>query len=77
MTRYGENCKLIIIGDSKQSDINGKSGFPAIFKAFNDVRSEEEGIYTFKLTENDITRSPLLKFIIKQLEKSKPKRRST
>jgi phosphate starvation-inducible protein PhoH and related proteins len=78
MTRYGENCKLIVIGDSKQSDINGKSGFPAIFKAFNDARSEEEGIYTFKLTENDITRSPLLKFIIKQLEKSKPKRnRST
>lgn len=71
MTRYGENCKLLIIGDSKQSDINGKSGFPSIFRAFNNEDSEEEGIYTFKFTDNDITRSQLLKFIIKQLDKQK------
>ena len=68
MTRFGENCKLIITGDSEQSDINGKSGFPAIFKAFNTKRSEQQGIYTFKFNEDDITRSPLLKFIIKQLK---------
>ena len=67
MTRFGENCKLIIIGDSEQSDINGKSGFPSIYNAFNNKKSENKGIFTFKFTENDITRSPLLKFIIKQL----------
>ena len=69
MTRYGDNCKLLIIGDSKQADINTKSGFPQIFKAFNNEESEEEGIYTFKFTDDDITRSQLLKFIIKQLDK--------
>jgi len=69
MTRFGENCKLLVIGDSKQSDINGKSGFPKLFNAFNNPESENEGIYTFKFDETSITRSPLLKFIIKQLDK--------
>jgi phosphate starvation-inducible protein PhoH and related proteins len=69
MTRFGENCKLLVIGDSKQSDINGKSGFPKIYDAFNNEESEQQGIYTFKFTEDDITRSPLLKFIIRQLGK--------
>ena len=71
LTRFGENCKLMIIGDSKQSDINGKSGFPSIYNAFENEESEQEGIYTFKFTEDDITRSPLLSFIIKQLDKVK------
>ena len=77
MTRYGDNCKLLIIGDSKQADINSKSGFPQIYKAFNNKDSEEEGIYTFQFTEDDITRSPLLKFIIRQLDKTTKKPRTT
>ena len=71
LTRFGDNCKLLIIGDTKQSDINGKSGFPSIYNAFNNEESESEGIYTFKFDENDITRSKLLSFIIKQLDKIK------
>jgi len=69
MTRYGENCKLIIIGDSKQSDINGKSGWPHIFRTFDNEESEAEGIYSFKFTEDDIMRSELLRFIVTQLDK--------
>jgi len=68
MTRYGDNCKLIVVGDSRQSDINGRSGWPSIYKAFNNEESEDNGIYTFKLTEDDITRSELLKFIVTQIE---------
>lgn len=71
LTRFGDNCKLLIVGDTKQSDINGKSGFPSIYNAFNNEESEDEGIYTFKFDENDITRSGLLSFIIKQLDKIK------
>tara|TARA_S200002703_G_scaffold103445_2_gene89679 strand:- start:452 stop:1216 length:765 start_codon:yes stop_codon:yes gene_type:complete len=71
MTRFGENCKLLIIGDSKQSDIFDRSGFPVIFNAFDNQESEDEGIYCFEFDQTDITRSPLLSFIVNQLEKAK------
>ena len=71
MTRFGDNCKLLIIGDTRQSDINGKSGFESIYSAFDNEESENEGIYTFTLGVGDITRSKLLGFIITQLDKIK------
>ena len=73
MTRFGENCKMLIVGDSKQSDINGKSGFNTVMEKFNDEESEENDIYCFKFTENEITRSEILKFIVKKLAKRKPR----
>mgnify|MGYP003320972455 CR=1 FL=1 len=33
LTRFGERSKYIDVGDSNQSDINGKSGFSPIIKA--------------------------------------------
>ena len=73
MTRFGENCKMLIIGDSKQSDINGKSGFNSVMEKFNDRESEENNIFCFKFTENEITRSEILKFIVKKLAKRRPR----
>lgn len=67
MTRFGENSKMMIIGDTKQSDINGKSGFKHMFDRFNDQESEDNGIYCFKFTEDDIMRSEILKFIVSKL----------
>jgi len=64
LTRFGKNCKLFIIGDSRQSDIQ-KSGFEKIMGAFNTDESHEHGISAFHFTEEDITRSKLLKFIVK------------
>lgn len=64
LTRFGRNCKLFIIGDSLQSDIQ-KSGFEKIMKAFDTDHSHEQGINAFHFTEEDITRSKLLKFIVK------------
>jgi phosphate starvation-inducible PhoH-like protein len=72
LTRFGKNCKLFIIGDSLQSDIQ-KSGFEKIMKAFDTEQSHENGINAFHFTEEDITRSKLLKFIVKVIASIKPK----
>ena len=71
LTRFGENTKMLVIGDTKQSDINGKSGFRPIYNCFNDEESEEQGIYCFKLSEQDIMRSEILRFIVKKIEANK------
>lgn len=63
LTRFGKGCKLFVIGDSLQSDIP-KSGFQSFMKAFSCENSKEHGIETFHFTEDDITRSKLLKFIV-------------
>jgi len=65
LTRFGKNCKLFVIGDTRQSDIFDRSGFEKIMKAFDTEESQEHGINTFHFTEDDITRSKLLKFIVK------------
>jgi phosphate starvation-inducible PhoH-like protein len=72
LTRFGKNCKLFIIGDSLQSDIQ-KSGFEKIMSAFDTADSNSNGIHTFHFTEEDITRSKLLKFIVKVIAGIKSK----
>lgn len=72
LTRFGKNCKLFIIGDSLQSDIQ-KSGFEKIMSAFDTDDSNSNGIHTFHFTEEDITRSKLLKFIVKVIAGIKSK----
>jgi len=72
LTRFGKNCKLFIIGDSLQSDIQ-KSGFEKIMSAFDTNDSNSNGIHTFHFTEEDITRSKLLKFIVKVIASMKSK----
>ena len=71
ITRVGEFSKVFILGDPDQSDINGKSGFVKIMNAFDDDESKENGIYTFKFTEDDIVRSGLVKYIVKKLKNVK------
>ena len=69
LTRFGENTKYIVIGDSFQSDIGNKSGFTKIRQAFNDEESEQQGIHSFIFSENEVVRSQILKFIVKRLER--------
>lgn len=71
LTRFGENSKYVLIGDSFQSDIGNKSGFKKIQTVFNDKDSTDKGIYTFEFTENEVVRSEILKFIVKKLELNK------
>tara|TARA_R100000008_G_C3587463_1_gene173656 strand:- start:7099 stop:7899 length:801 start_codon:yes stop_codon:yes gene_type:complete len=67
LTRFGENTKYIITGDTQQSDIGSKTGFKSILNAFNTEESYKHGICTFKFNELDIVRSEILKYIVKVL----------
>ena len=70
MTRIGEFSKLLLCGDPEQSDLpNGKSGFNKVYEHFNNTESQENGIHCFELTENDVVRSELCRFIIHKFKK--------
>jgi phosphate starvation-inducible PhoH-like protein len=63
-TRIGEFSKVIICGDPDQSDLPfGKSGFNTVYNAFNNVEAQSHGIYCVELTEEDIVRSELCKYV--------------
>lgn len=68
LTRVGEGTKIFIVGDERQSDINGKSGFVDFIRAFDDEECRENGIFNFKFTEEDIVRSEILKLIVRKME---------
>lgn len=68
ITRLGAFSKMIICGDTRQSDINGKSGFKRMFDIFNDEKSQENGIYCFEFTTEDVMRSGTVKYILEKLE---------
>ncbi len=67
LTRFGENSKYLVVGDTFQADIGEKSGFKNIFKAFDEPICDENGITTFKFNEEDIVRSEILRFIVERL----------
>ena len=71
LTRFGKNCKLFVIGDTRQSDIFDKSGFKKIMNVFDTEESNTHGIHSFHFTEDDITRSKLLKYIVKVISSIK------
>ena len=72
ITRLGKNSKLIICGDSRQSDIGHKSGFGKMMEHFAScIESAKWGLEFFKFTSDDIVRSPFLKFIIEEIDKMK------
>jgi phosphate starvation-inducible PhoH-like protein len=70
LTRFGENTKYVVIGDSFQSDIGNKNGFTKIRSSFDDQESEDKGINNFVFGENEVVRSEILRFIVKKLENS-------
>jgi phosphate starvation-inducible PhoH-like protein len=64
MSRIGEFSKVFLCGDPEQSDLpHGKSGFAKVYDLFNNDESKENGIFCMELTEADIVRSELCKFI--------------
>ncbi len=68
LTRFGENTKYVIAGDTSQADIGKHSGFPFICQRFMGGECESEGIFNFKFTTEDIVRSKILRFIVSRLE---------
>jgi phosphate starvation-inducible PhoH-like protein len=66
-TRMGKFSKLILIGDIRQSDIKN-SGFEKIYNLFDDKKSSDKGIMTFKFGTDDIMRNDILAYIIERFE---------
>jgi phosphate starvation-inducible PhoH-like protein len=63
-TRIGEFSKVIICGDPDQSDLPaGKSGFNTVYNAFNNSDAQAHGIHCIELTEENIVRSELCKYV--------------
>lgn len=63
-TRMGEFSKMIICGDPDQSDLqSGKSGFNAVYHAFNNDDAQKHGIMCVELTEDHIVRSELCRYV--------------
>lgn len=67
ITRIGEFSRFFLLADPKQSDIH-KSGYMQIYTAFNTEESRNKGIYCVELTEKDIVRSEILKYIVSVIE---------
>jgi phosphate starvation-inducible PhoH-like protein len=72
MSRMGEFSKMIIAGDSEQSDLPvGKSGFSAVYDSFDNEEAINNGVYCVELTEDDIVRSEFVKYITKKFKEIK------
>jgi len=64
LTRMGEFSKMIICGDPDQSDLpHGKSGFNAVYRAFDNEDARNHGIQCVELTEDHIVRSELCRYV--------------
>lgn len=76
-TRAGMFSKLFVIGDSiNQNDLGNKSGFSKFCNIFSDQEAYDNGFRFFKLTSEDIVRSPFVKFIVQKIEKYENKNRN-
>lgn len=64
LTRMGDNSKIIVNGDVKQTDIREMNGLNTILNKLSDI----EGIGICKLTYNDIQRNGLIGKILQALE---------
>jgi phosphate starvation-inducible PhoH-like protein len=63
-TRIGEFSKVMICGDPDQSDLPpGKSGFNAVYNAFDNDDARAHGIQCIELTEDHIVRSELCRYV--------------
>lgn len=70
ITRVGEGSKIVLVGDSMQSDIRN-SGWEKFCKIFSDEESQNNGVYFTKLTEEDVVRSKFVKFVIKKVNQER------
>jgi len=70
LTRLGEFSRLFICADTKQTDLNGKSGgFQKVYDLFDgNETAMGHGIHTFKFDHSDVMRSKLVAYLSKELE---------
>lgn len=64
LTRIGEDCKVVINGDVKQSDIRGPNGLADAVERLGDLPN----VYIHEFARDDIVRSGLVRDIIDRYE---------
>jgi phosphate starvation-inducible PhoH-like protein len=67
ITRVGKYSTLVICGDPYQVDIK-KSGFTKFVDFFSDDEDQENGMYSYELTDDDILRGEFCKYVVKKLK---------
>lgn len=67
LTRIGENCRVIISGDTKQSDLSEKDGKRDLLKLINVCKNMNTFEFV-QMTRNDICRSGFVKEFIVECE---------
>lgn len=67
LTRIGENCRVIISGDTKQSDLSEKDGKRDLLKLINVCRNMNTFEF-IQMTKNDICRSGFVKEFLIECE---------
>lgn len=67
LTRVGENCRVIICGDTKQSDLTEKDGKRDLLKLLNVCRNMNNFEF-IQMNKNDIVRSGFVKEFIIECE---------
>lgn len=70
LTRLGENSKIIVCGDIRQSDIHGTNGLEDAFSLLQDI----EGIGFSTLTQEAIVRHPIIAAIEQRYEERSKQR---
>ena len=70
LTRLGKHTKCFLLADPMQTDlpISKSGGFEACYKLFSDQDSKDNGIHSFEFTDDDVVRSPLVKFLVKKFK---------
>ena len=66
LTRIGENCRVVVNGDIRQSDIGHSSGLQDAIDRLGGL----EGVYVHQFGHEDIVRSGLVKDIIERYEQA-------
>lgn len=62
ITRIGENCRIVIEGDPKQSDLRGSAN---IFKSQVDKIKNIEGIGCVEFKDEDVVRHPIIREVLR------------
>jgi phosphate starvation-inducible PhoH-like protein len=66
LTRIGENCKVIMCGDLKQTDIRGGSGLEDALYRLHGM----DGVGVVKCGQSDVVRSGIVKEIVERYDRS-------
>ena len=66
LTRIGENSQLILLGDPKQSDINGKNGLEWVCEMIHKYEVEDAEVVHFDIS--DVVRSDMCSVFLRIIE---------